>query len=217
MAHRTLARPAEQSDLVKGSRFRAWVAPIDAQADAEAWVARVRASEPAAHHVAWAWRLGGLQRWSDDGEPGGTAGRPMLEVLLKRDLDRVVAVVARVFGGVRLGAGGLARAYGGAVARALDAAAVVEVPDRRSFALRAPFADADALLRLLADPAVDLGPPRFAADGLHLSGTALASAADDLAARAGEATRGRVRWSWVGDEAASAAGAAAALDDAQRK
>jgi hypothetical protein len=121
----------------------------------------VVAAERDAAHVAWAWRWGETLRWSDDGEPGGTAGRPMLEVLTKRDLDRTVALVARVFGGVKLGAGGLARAYGGAVARALDAARVVEVPDRRAFAVRAGFADVDVLLRLLDDESVDHAPVTF--------------------------------------------------------
>jgi len=197
VAHRTLQRASEHLDIVKGSRFQAWVAPIGDEAEAAAALRRARAARPDAHHLAWAWRLGDVLRWSDDGEPGGTAGRPMLEVVLKRDLDRVVVTVARVFGGVKLGAGGLARAYAGAVARALDAATVVEVPDRRTFTARAPFADADALLRLLADPAVAHAPPAFTADGVHVGGSVLAAAAAEFERRAIEATRGRVRWTWV--------------------
>ena len=196
MAHRTIAGPSEHLEVVKGSRFRAVVAPLADVDDAGEWIARLRAAEPDAGHVAWAWRWGGLQRWSDDGEPGGTAGRPMLEVLLKRDLDRVIAGVARVFGGVKLGAGGLARAYGGSVARALDAASVREVPDRVAFALRAPFAEVDGVLRALADADVEHAPPEFDAGGVHLRGAVLASAAERIEARITTVTRGRGRWVW---------------------
>jgi len=196
MAHRTIACPSEHLEVVKGSRFRAVVAPLAAVEDAAAWVARLRAAEPEAGHVAWAWRWGSLQRWSDDGEPGGTAGRPMLEVLLKRDLDRVIAGVARVFGGVKLGAGGLARAYGGSLARALDGAPVLDVPDRAAFELQAPFAEVDGVLRALADPDVDHAAPEFDAAGVVVRGTVLASAAARIEERVTTVTRGRGHWGW---------------------
>ena len=199
MAHRTIAGPSEHLEVVKGSRFRAVVAPLAEVEDAEAWIAHLRAVEPDAGHVAWAWRWGALQRWSDDGEPGGTAGRPMLEVLLKRDLDRVIVGVARVFGGVKLGAGGLARAYGGSVARALDAAQVLDVPDRLGFTLRAPFAEVDSVLRALSDPDIEHAPAEFDAGGVLVRGTVLASAAERVAAHVTTVTRGRGMWTWPGE------------------
>jgi uncharacterized YigZ family protein len=205
MSHRTLAAVARHEDVVKGSRFRATVAPLERPEEAQGWIERVAAAERDAAHVAWAWRWGETVRWSDDGEPGGTAGRPMLEVLAKRDLDRTVAVVARVFGGVKLGAGGLARAYGGAVARALDTARVVEVPDRRAFSVHAGFAEVDVLLRLLDDESVDHSPVTFAADGVEVHGVVLAEAGEALAARAVEATRGRAVWRWTSAASADAA------------
>lgn len=208
MAHRTLGGIARHEETVKGSRFRAVVAPLATTAEASAWVERVRAEERDAGHVAWAWRWGATLRWSDDGEPGGTAGRPMLEVLVKRDLDRAIAVVARVYGGVKLGAGGLVRAYGGAVARALDAAAIVDVPDRRAFVARVLFSDVDVLLRLLAHPAVEHGPPEFHGEGVDVRGLALAEEADAVAARAVESTRGRVRWRWTSEPSVDATAAA---------
>ena len=196
MAHRTLARRAEHEDLIKGSRFVALVAPLAAPDEAEALVAAVRAAHPEAGHVCWATLWGDERRWSDDGEPGGTAGRPMLEVLEKRGLDRVAAAVARRFGGVKLGAGGLARAYGGAVAKAVDAAGIACVPDRNAFRIAAPFADADALLRTLqARPDVAAAPPAFEPDGVVLTGTVLREAADDLGTVVANLTRGRGRWS----------------------
>jgi uncharacterized YigZ family protein len=207
MAHRTLGGIARHEETVKGSRFRATVAPLATPLEAQAWVERVRAEERDAGHVAWAWRWGATVRWSDDGEPGGTAGRPMLEVLAKRDLDRSVAVVARVFGGVKLGAGGLARAYGGAVARALDVATIVEVPDRRAFVVRVPFGDVDVLLRLLAHPAVEHGPTDFHGEGVDVRGLVLADEADAISARAAESTRGRARWRWTSEPSVDAAAA----------
>lgn len=200
VAHRTLAGPTTHVDVVRGSRFVATVAPLADPDEADGWIERARVAVPDAHHVVWARRFDTLQRWSDDGEPGGTAGRPVLEVLQKRDVDRVVATVARVFGGVKLGAGGLVRAYGGAVARALDAARVIEVPDVRSFEVSAPFADADALLRLLADLGVAHEAPSFAADGVRLRGEVVVDGVARLETRTATVTRGRARWRW--DDAA---------------
>lgn len=196
MAHRTIAGPSEHAEVVKGSRFRAVVAPLTEPEAAAAWIAQLRGAESDAGHVAWAWRWGDAQRWSDDGEPGGTAGRPMLEVILKRDLDRVIAGVARVYGGVKLGAGGLARAYGGGVAKALDVATIVEVPDRLGFLLTAPFAEVDAVLRALAEPAVEHAPPDFDAAGVVVQGTVLASERDRIALEIATVTRGRTAWAW---------------------
>lgn len=196
MAHRTIAGPSEHVEVVKGSRFRTVVAPLTEPEAATAWIAQLRGAESDAGHVAWAWRWGAAQRWSDDGEPGGTAGRPMLEVILKRDLDRVIAGVARVYGGVKLGAGGLARAYGGGVAKALDAANIVEVHDRLGFVLTAPFAEVDAVLRALAEPAVEHATPDFDAAGVVLQGTVLASESERIALEIATATRGRAAWAW---------------------
>src|SRR5690606_31894770 len=91
-------------------------------------IARVRAEHPTATHHCYAYVIGAdasVQRCSDDGEPGGTAGPPMLRMLLRRDVRYAVAVVVRYFGGTKLGAGGLIRAYGGAVGAALDAVGTV--------------------------------------------------------------------------------------------
>lgn len=205
MGYRTLVGRAWHEDVVKGSRFVALVAPLSGPDEAEVLAAEVRGERSDASHVCWAYVWGDVRRWSDDGEPGGTAGRPMLEVLDKRGLDRAAAIVARRFGGVKLGAGGLARAYGAAVARAVDAAGTVEIADRDAFVVRAPFADADVLLRALADRSdVDLAPIAYDGAGLELSGTITTATADDLEALVTDLTRGRARCrrSPVDDDAA---------------
>jgi uncharacterized YigZ family protein len=113
-------------DKIKGSRFICDLAPVDEAAGALQIVERVRAMEPAATHHCWAFRLAsGVARSSDDGEPGGTAGAPILRRLESAALIDVVAVVTRYYGGTNLGTGGLIRAYGSAAAAAIEAAHVV--------------------------------------------------------------------------------------------
>lgn len=195
MAHRTPAGRAEHQDIVKGSRFIAVAEPLQRAADAQLLQETMRRAHPEATHVCWAARWGDLQRWSDDGEPGGTAGRPMLEVALKRELDRLALVVVRYYGGVKLGAGGLVRAYAGAAARALDAAGSRWVPDLLAFELGADFKDADALLRALGQRAdVRMEAPDYDQDGVLLRGVVEAEQATELQALVRELSRGQARW-----------------------
>lgn len=122
----TIARPVDHEVVIKKSRFLAHLAPAGNVAEADAVIARRRKELWDARHHCVAMVLGthaDQARSSDDGEPGGTAGVPMLEVLRHRGVTDLVAVVSRYFGGVKLGAGGLVRAYSGAVAAALDVAA----------------------------------------------------------------------------------------------
>ncbi|MBQ0987385.1 YigZ family protein [Streptomyces sp. F63] len=121
--YRTVAHEGEHEIEIKKSRFLTTLAPAATEGDAQAVIRRVRERHPGATHHCWAYVLGasgGVQKSSDDGEPGGTAGVPMLQMLLRREVRDTVAVVTRWFGGVQLGAGGLIRAYGGAVGRTLD-------------------------------------------------------------------------------------------------
>ncbi|QCQ90053.1 IMPACT family protein [Rhodococcus sp. SGAir0479] len=113
---------------IKHSRFIAALRRVDTPADAQAFLDEQRRGYPDARHHCWAYVTGDepterAERSGDDGEPGGTAGVPMLQVLRARQLVDVAAVVTRYFGGIKLGAGGLVRAYSGAVAAAVDAAA----------------------------------------------------------------------------------------------
>lgn len=132
---------------VKHSRFLAAVRRVDTSEQALAFVDEQRALYPDARHHCWAFVVGADQRSraersSDDGEPGGTAGVPMLQVLHHRDLVDVAVVVTRWFGGIKLGAGGLVRAYSGAVATALDTATLVERREREKFTLEVGHGDA---------------------------------------------------------------------------
>jgi uncharacterized YigZ family protein len=121
--YRTVARAGVHETEVNRSRFLCALAPAATEQEAQAFVAAIRKEHADASHNCWAYVIGAdasVQKASDDGEPGGTAGVPMLQMLLRRELRYVVAVVTRYYGGVKLGAGGLIRAYGGVVGEALD-------------------------------------------------------------------------------------------------
>ncbi|WP_245643435.1 YigZ family protein [Sanguibacter suarezii] len=140
--------------VVKKSRFITRVSHVDSLADAEAVIAAVRKQYWDARHNCTALVVGpggDQQRSSDDGEPSGTAGIPMLEVLRHRGLTDVVAVVTRYFGGVLLGAGGLVRAYSTAVSQALDAATLVRREMRAEVVLQAGHSEAGRLEHVLRD------------------------------------------------------------------
>lgn len=121
-ARYTLAGPASSELLIRKSRFLGTVQPVAGRAQAVDVVESLRCAHPGAAHVCWALMAGGQSAANDDGEPSGTAGRPMLDVLRHQHLEGVLATVVRYFGGVKLGAGGLVRAYTDAVAQALLAA-----------------------------------------------------------------------------------------------
>ncbi|MBM3386470.1 MAG: YigZ family protein [Betaproteobacteria bacterium] len=136
----SLAAPAHHELIVKKSRFIACVEPVSGREQALARVAERRAAHPDARHVCWALLAAGQSAANDDGEPGGTAGRPMLEVLRHQDLQGVLATVVRYFGGIKLGAGGLVRAYTDAVAQALLSADKIALRPQTRLACSVPYA-----------------------------------------------------------------------------
>ena len=140
----TLAAPATHALEIKHSRFVAHAAPIENEDGAMRVLRDVHV--PDATHNCWAWRVGDQYRSSDDGEPAGTAGRPILAAIDGQGFDRIAVVVVRWYGGIKLGAGGLVRAYGGCAAECLRTAARQPLVDLARVVLRAPF---DALGTLL--------------------------------------------------------------------
>ena len=119
----TLSGPVSLLQEIRKSRFLANAAPVDEPEQALAFLADI--GDPLATHNCWAYRIGQQYRFSDDGEPGGTAGRPILQAIEGQGFDRVIVVVTRWYGGIKLGVGGLARAYGGCAAECLRLAARV--------------------------------------------------------------------------------------------
>jgi uncharacterized YigZ family protein len=135
----SLAAPAHHELVIKKSRFIACVEPVSGREEAQARVAQLKVEHPDAAHVCWALLAGGQSAAHDDGEPGGTAGRPMLEVLRHQALEGVMASVVRYFGGVKLGAGGLVRAYTDAVAQALLTAQKIPLIKQAQLACSVPY------------------------------------------------------------------------------
>ncbi|MFK3834927.1 IMPACT family protein [Microbacterium sp. NPDC087868] len=166
----TIADAVDHELVIKKSRFLTHIAPVGSVEEAEAVIAGIRKRAWDAAHNCTAMvtgLLGDQARSSDDGEPSGTAGIPMLEVLRRRDLTDVVAVVTRYFGGVKLGAGGLVRAYSTATSEALDLARLVRREALTQVRIEVAHADAGGFDNLLRDWAghhgATLGEPAYGA------------------------------------------------------
>lgn len=185
---------AVHSELViKKSRFLGCVQPIANRAAAQVVVASLRVAHPAATHVCWALLAGGQSAAVDDGEPSGTAGRPMLEVLRHQDLEGVLATVVRYFGGIKLGAGGLVRAYTDCVAQALKNA--TKVPLVRMTTLRCSASYAlEGTVRREIDAAGGLLQQVQHGERVVFVFALAEDAAATLTARLGEIGRGQVIW-----------------------
>ncbi len=122
---RTVYAPCESEKIIEKSRFITYSTHAESEEEARAFIAGIRKEHSLATHVCFAFiadKVGNLQRFSDDGEPQGTAGMPMLEVLKAKKLCETVVAVVRYFGGIKLGAGGLVRAYSSSVAENLEKA-----------------------------------------------------------------------------------------------
>lgn len=152
-AYRTITdRIRHEPDKIKGSRHIATITPIRQEAEVAAILTALRAEFPSANHHAYAWRLGRTGErfyYSDDGEPSGSAGRPILQFLEGRDITNLLLVVSRIFGGTKLGVGGLVRAYGGAAAEALDAADIVTVVPKARITLTYSYECTNAIQALV--------------------------------------------------------------------
>lgn len=150
----TLTKPGQAEQVIKKSRFICNVAPITSEHDATAFIAQIEAAHPKANHHVPVYMLGDddhIQRAKDAGEPAGTAGAPMLRTLQEMGLHDVVAVTTRYFGGIKLGAGGLIRAYAGSVTAAVKAAGISQRRIMRKLTLDVPYASLDRVTHWLTE------------------------------------------------------------------
>ena len=189
----TLAQPVHSELVIKKSRFIGCVQPVADRAAALAVVASLRAEHPAAAHVCWALMAGGQSAANDDGEPGGTAGRPMLEVLRHQEIEGSLATVVRYFGGVKLGAGGLVRAYTDAIAQALLGGTLIPLVRQRSLRCAVPYALEGLLRREMAAVGAVLDSVQHDNDVLFAF-TLPEPEANAFIARLDDAAQGRVVW-----------------------
>ena len=150
-----LADTIESSTEEKNSEFLTFLHPVTSREEAMVHVDFYRKQYPDAAHVCWAYVIGNTrqpqtQAFSDDGEPSGTAGKPMLHVLTERDVGNSLAIVVRYFGGVKLGAGALVRAYSGAVSAAVNIAQLVAVTPSVQIQVAVDFARETKIRHLVA-------------------------------------------------------------------
>jgi len=162
----TLHTPATFEETIKKSRFIGHAARVTSMAESLEFYESV--IDPQATHNCWAWRINFQVRSSDDGEPSGTAGRPMLNVIEQRGLENVMVVVTRYFGGIKLGVGGLVRAYSGTTAKCLDRAGVVELFPMSEYTIKAGFEWASTLHSLLDQFSAEKLEESYDNDGVTL-------------------------------------------------
>lgn len=196
----TIAAPVHFELVIKKSRFLACVQPMPDRAGAQQVVAGLRAQHPGAAHVCWALLAGGQSAAVDDGEPSGTAGRPMLDVLRHQDLEGVLATVVRYFGGVKLGAGGLVRAYTDSVAQALLQAEKVPIIKLQYLRCTAPYALEGMVRRELELAGARLDEVAHG-DDVRFDFSLPAQDAAALRLKLDNAGHGRLAWPKVDEEA----------------
>jgi uncharacterized YigZ family protein len=161
----SISQPARAEVKVKNSRFIAETTNIEISKEALALLEKIRKREHAASHHCYAYRIGMGQtqefKYSDDGEPNGTAGKPIFDCLSGRNLTNVITIVTRYFGGTKLGTGGLARAYSDAAKKALDKSGTKTVYLTDSFTITIDFKHFDQLQRLFQRFEVIQSDPAF--------------------------------------------------------
>ncbi len=185
----TLEEPCEYREEIRKSRFLAYAAPV---ANADAAMAFFAAhSDPLARHNCWAYRIGQAYRFNDDGEPGGTAGRPILQAIDGQACDRVAVLVVRWFGGILLGAGGLMRAYGGCAANCIRQGRLTPVVDIVEADFSCIFSELGLIRARLRDYETLINDEQFTAEGALLSMQVPRHRVAELARMLSDLSRGR--------------------------
>ncbi len=185
---RTLAGATRIEVLIKRSRFVAHAARVDAPADTLAFYEAV--ADPDASHNCWAWKIDHQYRFNDDGEPSGTAGKPIFSAIEGKGLDHSMVVVTRYFGGVKLGAGGLVRAYAGSAARCIDQASVVTVEPRIGCVIRVAFGWTGQVYAALESCGARKTGERYTGDGVEITAEVGVAVYETLKSVLRDATRG---------------------------
>lgn len=185
----TLTGIARYEEVIKKSRFLAIAAAAQTADEALAFFAAHHV--PEATHNCWAYRIGQEYRFNDDGEPGGTAGRPILQAIDGQQCDQVAVLVIRWFGGIKLGSGGLVRAYGGVAAQCLRLAERVEIVRELMLDCSCPFADVALLQSRFSTYGVRVVDTRFDAHGARWTLAVPEARAAETAAAFVDITRGR--------------------------
>lgn len=187
----TLVAPFQTSEEIKKSRFLVNIAPVHTAEQALAFIQQV--SDPTASHNCWAWRIGQNYRFNDDGEPTSTAGKPILTAIEGQQIDYTVAVVTRWFGGIKLGTGGLIRAYGGCVARCIQQAPLIELIPHITCHFHCYYSEWPLLENRLSALAANIKDKNFDSDGVNLYISIPKEAFKELQHILSDLTKGRIQ------------------------
>jgi uncharacterized YigZ family protein len=150
----TIEKPAVGDFRDRGSKFLAFAYPINSESDIKPLLAQLRTEHPKANHHCWAMRLGidrSVFRINDDGEPSGTAGRPILNTLLSKNISNTLVVVVRYFGGTLLGVPGLINAYKTVTEEALKVATIIEKTVNDVYTISFDYSHMNEVMRIIKD------------------------------------------------------------------
>ncbi|OTQ32909.1 thymidylate synthase [Gilliamella apicola] len=187
----TLAIPTELTEEIKKSRFIVNAAPVTSADQAAQFIDTI--SDPNATHNCWAWKIGQQYRFNDDGEPTSTAGRPILSAIEGQDCDQIVVVVTRYFGGIKLGTGGLIRAYGGSTSHCLQQATLIELIARITLQFHCYYNEWPIIENRLKELDVIIENQEFDAEGVKVSIAITKDNSLILNKNISDITRGRVK------------------------
>ena len=177
---------------IKKSRFLATCVPVTNTDEVDAALKRLNC--PDATHNCWAWRIGDAYRFNDDGEPGGSAGRPMLAAIDGQKFDGVLVHVVRYFGGIKLGIGGLVRAYGNTVAECLRTAEKTEIIPHKDLKFSVDFAENYAVYGVITQQKLVKKSEEFTADGVVFVLSIASDLVEKVRAMLTDATRAKIVW-----------------------
>lgn len=186
----TLTNPVELTEEIKKSRFIVNAAPVTTADQASQFIEQV--SDINATHNCWAWKIGQHYRFNDDGEPTSTAGRPILSAIEGQDCDQVVVVVTRYFGGIKLGTGGLIRAYGGSASHCLQQAQLIELITRIPLQFHCYYNEWPIIENRLKELDAIIEHQDFDAEGVEVSFAITQDKITTLQKNISDITRGRV-------------------------
>ncbi|SCB86951.1 IMPACT family protein [Gilliamella intestini] len=186
----TLANPTELTEEIKKSRFIVNAAPVTSAEQATDFINQI--SDPNATHNCWAWKIGQQYRFNDDGEPTSTAGRPILSAIEGQDCDQVVVVVTRYFGGIKLGTGGLIRAYGGSASHCLQQAELIELIARMTLQFHCYYNEWPIIENRLKELDSIIENQEFDAEGVNVNVAITKDKLQLLQKNISDITRGRV-------------------------
>ncbi|WP_085247991.1 IMPACT family protein [Gilliamella mensalis] len=186
----TLANPVELTEEIKKSRFIVNAAPVTTAEQATDFINQI--SDPNATHNCWAWKIGQQYRFNDDGEPTSTAGRPILSAIEGQNCDQVVVVVTRYFGGIKLGTGGLIRAYGGSASHCLQQAELIELIARIPLHFHCYYSEWPIIENRLKELDAIIENQEFDAEGVKVTTGITQDKSQLLQKNISDITRGRV-------------------------